>query len=177
MSTSVPIDIAFTATSVICKPLLSVSRNSGAQVATSEFGCYDTNGCMHCRIDVLACILPTNSSSRVSAIRSVQLKISPENGIPRVSVYISESISSAAASLSKQVAELPASQRTYSSSIESAYCLLQMRKGRLRSSQTLACCLLDKKCTKSTVAHCWDPVPDLGMFSRKRLQAEGASKL
>jgi hypothetical protein len=167
MSTSVPMNIAFTATSVSFKPLPSLPWKPGAQVATSEFCCDDASGCKHCRIDVLACILSTNSSSRVSAIRSVQLKISPENGIPRISVYISESVPSAAASLSKQVAELLASQRTYSSSIESAYCQLEMRKGRLRSSETLACCLLDKKCTKSTVAHCWDQVPDLGLLSRK----------
>jgi hypothetical protein len=167
MSTSVPMSIAFTARSLIWKSLLSLPRKPGAQVATSEFCCDDANGCKHCRIDVLAWILPTNSSSRASAIRSVQLNISPEYGIPRVSVYINESIPSAAAPLSKKVAELPASQRTYSSSIESACCLLQMRKGRLRSSQTLACCLLDKKCTKSTVAHCWDQVPDLGLLSRK----------
>jgi len=167
MSTSVPMNIAFTATSLIWKSLLSLLRKPGAQVATSEFCCHVASGCKHCRIDVPACILSTNSSSRASAIRSVQLNISPAYGIPRVSVYISESIPSAAASLSKQVAELPASERTYSSSIESACCQLQMRKGRLRSSETLACCLLDKKCTKSTVAHCWDAVPDLGLLSRK----------
>jgi hypothetical protein len=167
MSTSVPMNIAFTATSVGCKPLPSLPWKPGAQVATSEFCCDDAKGCNHCRIGVLAWILPTNSSSRASAILFVQLNISPEYGIPRVSVYITESISSAAASLSKKVAELPASQRTYSSSIESACCLLQMRKGRLRSSQTLACCLLYKKCPKSTVAHCWDQVPDLGLLSRK----------
>jgi hypothetical protein len=160
-------NIAFTATSVICEPLPSLPRKPGAQVATSEFCCDDANGCMQYRIDVLACILSTTSSSRASAVRSVQLNISPAYGIPRVSVYISESISSAAASLGKNVAELPASERSYSSRIESACCLLQMRKGRLRSSQTLACCLLDKRCTKSTVAHCWDQVPDLGLLSRK----------
>jgi hypothetical protein len=160
-------NIAFTATSVICEPLLSLPRKPGAQVATSELGCDDASGFKQSRIDVLACILSTTSSSRASAVRSVQLNISPAYGIPRVSVYISESISSAAASLGKNVAELPASERSYSSSIESAYCLLQMRKARLINSQTLACCLLDKTCTKTTVAHCWDAVPDLGLLSSK----------
>jgi hypothetical protein len=160
-------NIAFTALSVICEPLLTLPRIPGAQFATSDLGCDDASGFKQSRIDVLACILSTNSSSRASAVRSVQLNISPEYGIPRVTVYISESISSAAASLSKQVAELPASEHMYSSCIESACCLLQMRKGRLRSSQTLACSLLDKKCINSTVAQCWDPVPDLGLFSRK----------
>jgi len=167
MSTSVPMNIAFTATSVICEPLLSLPRIPGAQVATRELGCDNASGRKHCRIDVVECILSTTSSSRASAIRSVQMKFLPEYGIPRVSVHINESISSAAASLSKQVAELPASEHMYSSCIESACCLLQMRKGRLRSSQTLACSLLDKKCINSTVAQCWDPVPDLGLFSRK----------
>jgi len=167
MSTSVPMNIAFTATSVICEPLLTLPRIPGAQVASSELGCDDASGFKQSRIDVLTCILSTNSSSRASAVRSVQLNISPAYGIPTVSVYISESISSAAASLGKNVAELPASQRSYSSRIESACCLLQMRKGRLRSSQTLACCLLDKKCTRTTLAHCWDAVPDLGLLSRK----------
>jgi len=167
MGTSAPMNIAFTATSLSCKPLPSLPWKPGAQVATSEFCCDDANGCMHCRIDVLACNLSTTRSSRASAVRSVQLNISPAYGIPRVSVYISESISSAAASLGKNVAEVPASQRSYSSRIESACCLLQMRMGRLRSSQTLACCLLDKTCTKTTPAHCWDAVPDLGLFSRK----------
>jgi len=167
MSTSVPMNIAFTATSVICEPLLTLPRIPGAQVASSELGCDDASGFKQSRIDVLTCILSTNSSSRASAVRSVQLNISPAYGIPTVSVYISESISSAAASLGKNVAELPASQRSYSSRIESACCLLQMRMGRLRSSQTLACCLLDKTCTKTTPAHCWDAVPDLGLLSRK----------
>jgi hypothetical protein len=72
MSTTVPMNIAFTATSLIWKSLLSLPRKPGAQVAASEFGRNDIDGCMQYRIDVLAWVLPTNSSSRASAIRSVQ---------------------------------------------------------------------------------------------------------
>jgi len=158
---------------VICEPLLTLPRIPGAQVASSELGCDDASGFKQSRIDVLTCILSTNSSSRASAVRSVQLNISPAYGIPTVSVYISESISSAAASLGKNVAELPPSQRTYSSRIESACCLLQMRKGRLRSSQTLTCSLLDKKVYKNDCSALLGCSPRFGLVLEKMTPSRG----
>jgi len=158
---------------VICEPLLTLPRIPGAQVASSELGCDDASGFKQSMIDVLTCILSTNSSSRASAVRSVQLNISPAYGIPRVSVYISESIPSAAASLGKNVAELPASQRTYSSRIESACCLLQMRKG---SSQKFSdSCLLSvgQKVYKNDCSALLGCSPRFGLVVEKMTPSSG----